>query len=40
MRRKLTSILNVHLLTQYWIKQNPDYMKKFASFELHPIDIL
>jgi pimeloyl-ACP methyl ester carboxylesterase len=29
------------LFTQNWIKQNPDYMKKFAaSFELPPIDIL
>ena len=28
------------LFTQNWIKQNPDYMEKFASFELPPIDIL
>ena len=28
------------LFTQNWIKQNPDYMENFASFELPSIDIL
>ena len=28
------------LFTPTWIKQNPDYLEKFSSFELPPIDIL
>ncbi|HET9806440.1 MAG TPA: alpha/beta hydrolase [Nitrososphaeraceae archaeon] len=28
------------LLTENWIKQNPNYMEKFASLELPPVDIL
>jgi pimeloyl-ACP methyl ester carboxylesterase len=28
------------LFTENWIKQNPDYMKKFASLEFPPVDIL
>ena len=27
------------LFNPNWIKQNPDYLEKFASFELPPIDI-
>ena len=35
-KKRLISLL----FTPNWIKQNPDHLEKFSSFELPPIDIL